>query len=415
MPRFFLADPSLISVSGHCWSYLRSLVAPVRALGFQPVILGNREVNADLLKDQGVIPLFQCWCDTRYGTAEQTFATHHRAIRDDLSEVTRILSVNSRDVFLVNTLRHWALAGVVDWLESIPPSERPFVVLVLHFTAFPDPNAPSESLKYFESAFERIELSPARDRILLMADSEELVHEYAAINGRLKFHLAPIPHTSSACSRVPRHDSKVHVGYVGEARPNKGFHLLPFVINRVFQSPHAHRAHFHIHAYSSDPKSPFYRQILPRLIRPQITLYRDKLSDEEYERLVSQLDIVLLPYTRDNYHAQTSGIFSEAMAQGKTLVVPRGTWMARQADKFGGGVAFCPDDAMDLSRQVTRAFELHEQLSADAEQRSKRWGEFHNASNLLKIIEKSLAGSHPMSEAADWVGARCAGSQKTAA
>lgn len=407
MSRFFLADPSLISVSGHCWSYLRSLVAPVRNLGFQPIILGNRTVDARLRESHAIIPLFQCWCDTRFGTAQQTFARHHKAIQQDLGEVSRIHSVNRSDVFLINTLRHWALAGVVDWLESLPASKRPRVVLVLHFTAFPDPNAPSDSLEYFQKAFRRIETSEVRDRILLLADSEELIEEYRGINGRLKFALAPIPHVPDRRSASPRDPSVLNLGYLGEARENKGFHLLPYVVNCARKSPLADRIRFHIHAFSSDPQSQFHRQIVPRLVRPNVELHRDRLSDDEYEDLLSQLDIVLFPYTRANYHAQTSGIFSEAMALGRTVLVPRGTWMARQAAKFGGGLAFNPEDAVDLWEQARRTVELHERFAAEAECRAGRWNAFHNASNLIAAISEILthkpavlgAGAGPESRA----------------
>lgn len=390
MERFFLADPSLLSVSGHCWSYLRSLAEPVRNLGFEPTFLGNCAVDAGLRESHAVIPLFQCWCDTRFGTAEQTFARHHKAIRKDLRAVSRTLSVNRTDVFLINTLRHWALAGVVDWLESLPASQRPRVVLVLHFTAFPDPNEPSDSLEYFQRAFRRIETSEVRDRILLMADSEELVEEYRGINDRLSFALAPIPHVPAHRPISSRDRAELNLGYIGEARENKGFHLLPYVVNRAAKSAFADRIRFHIHAYSSDPRSPFYRQIVPRLVRPNVELYRDPLTDDEYDELLSQLDIVLFPYTRANYHAQTSGIFSEAMAHGKTVIVPRGTWMSRQAARFGGGLAFNPEDPVDLWAQVASAVESHERLAAEAECRAGRWNEFHNASNFMQAISEFL-------------------------
>jgi glycosyltransferase involved in cell wall biosynthesis len=390
MPRFFLADPSLLSVSGHCWSYLRSLAQPVQKFGYEPVFLGNRAVDAPLREERSVWPLFQNWCDTRFGTADRTFARHHKAILTDLREITRIFSVNRSDVFFINTLRHWSMAAVVDWLERLQASQRPWVVLVLHFTAFPDPDAPSESLKFFQFAFQRIETSKVRDRILLMADSEELIDEYRGINNRLTFALAPIPHAPARRPIAPRTPCALNVGYVGEARENKGFHLLPYVVNCASRSRLADRIRFHIHAYSSEPHSPYHRQVLPRLVRPNVELYRDQLSDDEYEDLLSRLEIVLFPYTRDNYHAQTSGIFSEAMALGKTVIVPRGTWMARQAAQFGGGTAFSPEDPVDLWRQVARAVELHEHFAVDAKNRSERWKTFHNATNLVGKIFATL-------------------------
>ena len=64
--------------------------------------------------------------------------------------------------------------------------------------------------------------------------------------------------------------------------------------------------------------------------------------------------------------------------------------MARQAAKFGGGLAFNPEDAIDLWEQVRRAVELHEGFAAEAESRAGRWNAFHNASNLVAAISEIL-------------------------
>lgn len=386
MPRFFLADPSLISVSGHCWSYLRSLGDPVKEAGFEPVVLGNRCVVPELQGHGGATPLFQIWCDDRFGSHARTAAVHARAIRDDLVQAAAQFDIDANDVVLLNSLRHWPLSGVVDWLEGLPARRRPFVALVLHFTAYPDPEGPSDSVEFYRRAFRRIETSPARDHLLLLADSQELIDEYQSINDRLHYAFAPIPHCDEPLAPDAAPDGIVRLGCLGEARENKGFHLLPYLVNRVLESECCERVQFHLHAFTPDPNGRFFQWIAPRLDRPGVTLYREMFDDEHYRQFLGRLDIVLLPYTRANYHAQTSGVFAEAMAQQKAIVCPRGTWMARQVVEFGAGASFVPDDVEDLAQQTLSVIENLPAIQASGEQRSRRWRTVHNPHRLLATI-----------------------------
>ena len=61
------------------------------------------------------------------------------------------------------------------------------------------------------------------------------------------------------------------------------------------------------------------------------------MDDDEYYRFIESIDLMLIPYTREHYHSQTSGIFAEAMGYGQVVVVSRGTWMSRQLQEYGGG------------------------------------------------------------------------------
>lgn len=404
MPRFFLADPSLTSYSGHCWSYLNSLIAPVKASRFEPLLIGNLRIEDGLHELADIVPVFQHWCDARYGTHDETLQVHESGIRSDLNRATKAFRFTSNDVMLINTLRHWSLAGVVDWLESLPEDRRPFVVLVLHFTAFPDPESASDTLIYYQRAFDRIQRSPASRRILLMADSQELIDEYRDINSRLQYVLAPIPHAPvhASAAKTRGRDSCTHVGYIGEARENKGFHLLPYLIRRIQRSPLCERVRFHLHAFAHDQYSRFYRQIVSRLDAPCVTLYRNRLDDEEYQRFLDCLDVVVLPYTRMNYHAQTSGVLAEAIAAGKTVVCPRGTWMARQTVEYSAGVTFNPNDQEDLAHQTMYAIETNLQFREGADRRAESWMSFHNAERLVGQILEARAAATSAAPRRQW-------------
>jgi glycosyltransferase involved in cell wall biosynthesis len=391
MSRYFLADPSLISFSGHCYEYLASLAAPLQERGHDVVVLGNVEVDSFLRDERSVAPCFRLWCDERFETPEQTRAVHEQTIRDDLLSMTREFQVNDSDVVVINTLRHWAIRGVVDWLEVLPARRRPVTALILHFTAFPDPNASEGSEFLYREAFHRIETSVCRDRIVLTADSELLISEYSLINPGLIFHLAPIPHAKvhgtdrDTLARIKAGD-KIRIGYVGEARTNKGFDLLPRLLGRAKDMRLTERIELHIHAYCGNPTQPFYRRTLSGLRHPAAFLYYHPMDEQEYSDFLASLDVVVLPYTIDNYHAQTSGVFAEAMASGKIVVVPKGTWLSRQLQRYGGGVAFNPVDCEDFANETLRIVREPLFYAKTAAERAPLWRHFHNADRLMNLL-----------------------------
>jgi glycosyltransferase involved in cell wall biosynthesis len=143
---------------------------------------------------------------------------------------------------------------------------------------------------------------------------------------------------------------------------------------------------FHLHSFAHNSDTPFLRRALAGLRHPLVTLYPDAMPADEYRRFVASLDLVVLPYTLANYHAQTSGVFAEAMANGSLVVAPRGSWMARQVARYGGGAAFSPGDAEDFARVVLRVIAERDHLTAGAASRARRWREFHNPGRLLELV-----------------------------
>ena len=403
-PRLFLADPSLIGHSGHCFEYLASLVPVARARGYEPVYLGNRAVADDLQTEHGVVPAFTHWCDARYGSPDRTRRVHESDLARELLAVCHRFAVTADDCFLINTLRHWALRGVVDWLEALPVGECPTVALVLHFTAFPNPGRSDGTVEFYRQAFARIAHSPLRDRIRLLADSDALADEYRGIAPELEFRLAPIPHMREGHEAA--RTGAFRVGSVGEARTNKGFHLLPRLVHRAAGAENLRGVEFHLHSFAHDSRNPFLHRALAGLQHSSVRLYPDEMPTREYQRFVASLDLVLLPYTLENYHAQTSGVFAEAMSNGSLIVAPRGSWMAGQLADYGGGAVFNPGDAEDLARVTLRVIADRERLAAGRADRVKRWREFHNPERFLQLVMYVKHRSRDHGRHADHVPAR---------
>ena len=361
-----------------------------RGNGGQVILLGNVAVDRVIRDERSVAPCFRLWCDTRFETPEQTRQAHEQALRDDLLAMSRDFLVDEDDVVVVNTLRHWPLRGVVDWLEALPARRRPKTALILHFTAFPDQNRSEGWERFYHEAFDRIETSECRDKIVLMADSEQLISEFSFMNPGLNFRLAPVPHAKvhgSHGQTLARIESgeKLRIGYVGEARANKGFDLLP----RLLARPASRALPIDGIAYPRLLRRSL-RPILPshngRFARPEVFLYFHPMDDREYSDFLARLDVIALPYTTENYHSQTSGVFAEAMASGKIVIVPKGTWMSKQLQRYGGGVAFNPVDCEDFAAETLRIVREPLRYARIAVERASFWRQFHNPDRLIALL-----------------------------
>lgn len=397
--RFFLGDPSLKRYSGHCLEYLQSLARPLNARGHAVHYVGNRDMDPVLARDLPATCAFTYWCDERAIPPGVDFDTprgrqmmrieHGRAVKADLERLDGQFSFVPNDVLVLNTFRHWQLGGIIDWVEGLGRSRAPHIILILHFTAFPVPGIDRGDSDIYREAFIRIENSSLRDRFVMMADSDELVHEYKAITS-LDFLLAPIPHcardnVADAGGETP---AKVKMAYVGEARHNKGFHLLPWAIKGLLQGPYRDRVHFNIQSFCDDRKNPFYQKAMAKMpSSSEITFYPDQLNEDDYHAFLESADVILAPYLLENYYVQTSGIYGEAVGMGKPAIVPRGSWMATQVRKFGGGVVFPPGDPQALLDACMEMVSNYPKYRAEAQTAAVAWRAFHTPERLVDMIE----------------------------
>lgn len=396
--RYFLCDQSLQSFSGHCYAYLEPLRRVLRERGKEAVMVGHHILDPPVA-ERDVVPCFTYWChECNVGqrsdldpeaNADAIREAHERAIFADLRQLHRRFSFCAGDRLILNSVRQWQIRGVVKWLESQPERECPETALLLHFTGQPEPFCYDPAMRLNREAFAWIEGSPRGHHVHLYADATTLIDEYREMTS-LEVGLAPFPH-SCLCdpALTDRHpDRPLRVGYVGEARISKGFHLLPFVADRLYHSDLAETVEFHIHSFIFYPDQQFYYQAMAHLHRlPNVTLYPDILDPAEYEKFVNRCDVILLPYQREYYHRQTSGIYADAVGTGVPVVVSRGTWNARELKRLGGGLAVNPDDYMSLTDATYRVCADIERYREEASRARERWQAFNTPENMIDMFE----------------------------
>ena len=179
------------------------------------------------------------------------------------------------------------------------------------------------------------QLSTSNMRMYFFTDSEQLAQDYDQLAPGL-FRVAPIPHTAPKPAVPPAHDM-LTVTYMGQARTGKGYHYLPRIVEELWTDyVEKNRMRFVIQSSVGWASSVSDLHVENALVHLQqfdskrVKLVHDSISDAAYRKLLSSSDIVLMPYEPAGYFAQSSGICAEALTHGIPIVVPGGTWLARQ-------------------------------------------------------------------------------------
>jgi glycosyltransferase involved in cell wall biosynthesis len=147
----------------------------------------------------------------------------------------------------------------------------------------------------------------------------------------------PIPHGLTALP-PPRSTSRhpLTIGYLGGARGDKGFHLLPDLVDQlVGDGLVPGRARFLVQATfglsREEGLMEAARRRLARHSRECVTLIETPPDSEGFERALLATDLLLLPYDQEVYRRRSSGLLVRAMALGIPTVVSDGTWLASAA------------------------------------------------------------------------------------
>jgi hypothetical protein len=215
------------------------------------------------------------------------------------------------------------------------------------------------SLNPMRDLFHRFLRNSGGVRAHFYTDTEELTDQHNRL-GVFPFHTLPIPHTHSLEDRTP-HAGPLRFTYLGDARAEKGFHLLPrlaadirpdclrpgkarFVVQCNFNIP------------NGEPRAAVARAKLEGLPQEYVELYKRPLSSDQYRCLLLSADVSLLFYDPLNYHARSSGILVESLAAGIPVIVPAGSWLARQfLERHRAHLASLPDRMRTLAAHVQQA------------------------------------------------------------
>lgn len=306
------------------------------------------------------------------------------------------------DVIFLPNATPGQMLGVALLLQTKPVMRSlHFVLLVrysLHAISGPLSNrtrSPDRDLiEKYELAFEKLRNIDSLSCVRIVTDSSVLAEEYAPLWQR-PVGVLPIPHTQQGevterPGVIPARDpGKLRIVFVGDAREEKGFELLPELVQRCAASSLGSVFEFVLQAFVSSPyhaRMGMVIHALERLTLPNLHLVRGSLDAETYQCLLQSADIVLIPYDAATYKDRTSGPFVEAICADKPVVIPRATWMSRMLGESGAGIFFEAGDAQDLVRAVVEAGANIARLRIAASLLGKRFREEHTPDAFVKQL-----------------------------
>jgi glycosyltransferase involved in cell wall biosynthesis len=168
-------------------------------------------------------------------------------------------------------------------------------------------------------------------RLSLVAESRSMADVYERLCG-VPVRVVPLPvrypvsATETGVNRAP------HIVFLGEGRPEKGYHLLPRALRTILARHSAVRVTLQASSrFAVDSEDARSLQALS----PSFSVRRGPLSTGAYNDLLLSADIVLVAYDPEPYARRASQIFLEAAGTGKVALATRGTWIQRQIERLG--------------------------------------------------------------------------------
>lgn len=384
-----IVDPELRDYSGHYFHYDTALATEAVAREWNCTILAAQNYDKSLEINAHVIPTFtrSIWAGNPHPMWGNSVLQAPGMVLFfiELWRMLRNIRVGSETIFFFPTLLGKHILPIA-LLAAIYGNK---CVLVLRY----------QSDYYWNSLLARIGFRLLREAVIkkqvcLVSDSHILASELSSMIS-LPLSVIPIPLVLSGESTAKKKDDTstsaeaklLRFSYLGDAREEKGIVELLEAIDRL---PSSLDVEFVVQV--NNPDSRAVREAIDQFRikkRSNVILIESALSQNEYFDFLKSSDLVLLPYRSENYNARTSGLFAEAVAYGKPVLVAEGTWLSSCARLLGTGIV-CPNTTPGaIVAAIIRARQDIEILTRKAEKTLAKWQHYNNPRRCLDAIIQS--------------------------
>jgi glycosyltransferase involved in cell wall biosynthesis len=158
-----------------------------------------------------------------------------------------------------------------------------------------------------------------------------------------------------SCTRATR--DKVVLSCLGLTSHAKGTDTMLRAVESVVSRNDTHQIQFVIQvdreelARFAEPATCTLVNDLSR--HPQVRFVESGVNSDKYEAMILESDCIVLPYRAMFYRYIQSGVFLEAVAAGRAVIVPRDTAMGRDCADYSLGLMFKSEDAEGLAGAMT--------------------------------------------------------------
>lgn len=341
---FVSVNPELQSQAGHPFHLDLALKSAAEDSGLRFLSFGSKNPGDEIRSLEFVEPVFSSnsWEVFQDGTSE-IVEQHVQEFVEALDDLKK--TVSGDDQILV----YWYM-GSAEVFRELSRHADSFgnVVFCLHlFSGFFFAPGSFASAHLLHAGLLLEQMQEAKFRYEVVSDSEKLVRDLNEVTG-------------ASCRIVPAFASqrmvsdgksspvgeRITVVYPTDDSTPRGFELLT-----GFLSEHSvgyrDSIDFKIRMFPGNRKG--IKESLEE-ISDNIEFVEGELSNEQFQSLLSEADIVILPYLKELFYYRTSSILYEAWALKKPVVVVNDTWLSDSVDSMGGG--WVADESSDGMKKV---------------------------------------------------------------
>ena len=379
--RLLLFENNLRERLGHFLNCTLGLSKAARATGvFDSVhVYCHKRASREVRRITGARPVFRhvTWRRLQPSQCDASIRKFGGAFAEDLALIDE---VSADDVILVATAQENQVFGLAEFVENLPESDRPFVVLNFHVDNMTRDPAIADTVR---AAFARLCVAN-RGRVLVTAPTRKLVNRLSLVTGNASTQLFPLPqYYGPEFVQTPNVSKSPTVAVLGRPIRRKGSRIVSRIIHDATRIDPSTR--FSVQASISAPRM----LALARLTNVSVSV--GGMSTDQYYRRINNADIVLMPYCIRDYDERASGIFADCAAFGKVAVVPDRTWMARQIERgYASGTIFDPGSPDDQVLALRLAVIQLSDLLPEARRRRHYWRISQSADAYMANLRQAL-------------------------
>ena len=369
-----IIEPHLIDFTGHFYSFVSELKKGFEGIG--------EEVEVFLPENSEVQNLGEKVLPPTFFPKEGRFKTYSRVMQSifKFSVILKKIQKNFDALVFTTADNNCAIGGA-----ALINTNKP---LIFYFHT-PEPlfYPMRKSLRFFLllNKFKRTKIA-----FLTPAWFEEHLKKGNLLKHIKLFQDVPYPLAPPNNNDIKKVDKGFFLGYLGDAREDKNFRkvvellsVAPENLGFIIQcNPPA------IGEYEVGIKE--IVQYLKGLRREHLYIYDNPLNLDEYQKILNLSSIVWCLYNASQYRNRISGILLEAWLFRKPVITTRGTWMARQVEKYGGGLVLDSQDPQKILKAVEEIQKNYERFSKEAEAAGKALFSKNNGVALATFIKRLL-------------------------
>lgn len=376
-PRLIIADPSLVDGTGHHYELTRTIASGAKALGI-PCICAVHKSYKSRAKIEGarIKPVFKLdMYDFYKGKEKKVFDPINDGEAAFIKPIERLIkseNLGSSDHILFHTCDAFFFEAFA-CIEASRMDGWP----VLHLcTPYDDHTMPNRHfIKNLRDTLWALGGLATRSRNVYFYGETRRLASYLRRNTGLPcFGLElPTPIAIKDLADVSsRGRKKIKIVYMGAARTEKGFALLPDIISSLTKQLRPSLLKNIEFIIQASPQKigylPEIKEAIGRLEtfpKSLVKLKRKHRPAEEYYNTIADADIVLLLYDKDQYRVRGSAVAVEAVSLGKIVLATHNTFPASLvvADR-GGRVGKTTQDHANNLVNILNSLEIN-RLSAE--------------------------------------------------